>query len=151
MNDNYRDLEFDSAIEEYYRRQILVDDEVSPLEVLDTSIADLEEYANMTELFMKVTLILARFSRWIYPRFQVPIVAVGLQSDRFYEREVDAATIKSLSTQWNISFYEASAKLNWHVDDVFEDLIRQLREKYPPPPDPVMKRGKWQQESCIIM
>jgi Ras-related protein Rap-1A len=87
----------------------------------------------------------------------VPIVAVGLQSDRFYEREVDAATIKSLSTQWNISFYEASAKLNWHVDDVFEDLIRQLREKYPPPPDPVippdpaMKRGKRQQESCIIM
>jgi oligoribonuclease (3'-5' exoribonuclease) len=51
----------------------------------------------------------------------VPIVVVGLRSDLLYEREVDAATIKSLSTQWNIPFYEASAKRNWHIDDVFED------------------------------
>jgi Ras-related protein Rap-1A len=81
----------------------------------------------------------------------VPIVAVGLKSDLSYERQVDAATIESLSTQWNIPFYEASAKLNWHVDDVFEDLVRRIREEYLTPPDPVMKRGKRQQGSCIIM
>jgi Ras-related protein Rap-1A len=79
----------------------------------------------------------------------VPIVAVGLKSDLLYERQVDTATIKSLSTQWNIPFYEASAKLKWHVDDVFEDLVRQLRQKNPP--DPVRKPGKRQQGSCIIM
>ncbi|KAJ7910340.1 hypothetical protein B0H13DRAFT_1615807, partial [Mycena leptocephala] len=54
-------------------------------------------------------------------RSLVPIVAVGLQSDRSYEREVDVATLESLSTQWNIPFYELSAKL--HVDDLFKDLI----------------------------
>ncbi|KAJ7837305.1 hypothetical protein B0H13DRAFT_1545145, partial [Mycena leptocephala] len=64
----------------------------------------------------------------------VPIVAVGLKSDLSYERQVDAATIESLSTQWNIPFYEASAKLNWHVDDVFEDLVRRIREEYLTPP-----------------
>jgi Ras-related protein Rap-1A len=81
----------------------------------------------------------------------VPIVAVGLKSDLLDEREVDAATIQSLSTRWNIPVYEASAKLNWHVNDVFEDLVRQLRLKYPPPPDAVMKRRKQQQGPCIIM
>jgi Ras-related protein Rap-1A len=81
----------------------------------------------------------------------VPIVAVGLKSDLSYERRVNAATIESLSTQWSISFYEASAKRNWHINDVFEDLISQIREKYPLPPDPVMKPGKGQQGSCIIM
>jgi hypothetical protein len=62
------------------------------LEVLDTSIADMEEYASMTELFMKVTLILARVSpdreltcimvgsRWIYPGFQVFYFPPGLRS-----------------------------------------------------------------------
>jgi hypothetical protein len=42
----------------------------------------------------------------------VPIIVVGLKSDLLYERRVDAATIESLSTQWNIPFYETSAKLN---------------------------------------
>jgi Ras-related protein Rap-1A len=79
----------------------------------------------------------------------VPIVVAGLKSDLLYEREVDAATIESLSTQWNIPFYEVSAKRKWHVDDVFEDLVRQLRQKYPP--DPVRKPGKRQQGPCIIM
>ncbi|KAJ7205418.1 P-loop containing nucleoside triphosphate hydrolase protein [Mycena pura] len=79
----------------------------------------------------------------------VPIVAVGLKSDLSYEREVDAATIESLSTRLNIPFYEASAKLNWHVENVFEDLVRQLRLKYSS--HPVVKRGKQQQGSCIIM
>lgn len=81
----------------------------------------------------------------------MPIVAVGLKSDLLDEREVDAATIQSLSTRWNIPVYEASAKLNLHVNDVFEDLVRQLRLKYPPPPDAVMKRRKQQQGPCIIM
>jgi Ras-related protein Rap-1A len=83
----------------------------------------------------------------------VPIVAVGLKSDLLDEREVDAATIDTLSTQWDIPFYEASAKLNWHVDDVFDDLVRQLRQKYPPDPvrNEARRQGKRQQGSCIII
>ncbi|KAJ7217426.1 ras family-domain-containing protein [Mycena rebaudengoi] len=68
-------------------------------------------------------------------RGHVPIVAVGLKSDLLDEREVDAATIKALSSQWNIPFYEASAKLKWHVDDVLR----------------TWKRGKRRQGPCIIM
>ncbi|KAJ7501547.1 P-loop containing nucleoside triphosphate hydrolase protein [Mycena galericulata] len=134
--------QWDPTIEDLYHRQILVAGEVSLLEIIDTSGA--KEYEVLHERYMKV-----------------PIVVVGLKSDLSYKREVDAATIESLSSQLNIPFYEASAKLSWHVDDVFEDLIRQLRLKYPPDtvtksepvirPDSVMKRGKQHQKPCIIM
>ncbi|KAJ7110509.1 ras family-domain-containing protein [Mycena epipterygia] len=164
IHDTYVE-KFDPTIEEQHHRQILVDGEVSPLEILDT--AGSEHFPSLAESYMKsadgfilVFSLTQEYSleetktlhKQIYqirgPE-SVPIVAVGLKSDLLYEREVDSATIESLSTQWNIPFYEASAKLKSHVDDVFEDLVRQLRQKYPRDPD--RNRGKRQQGSCIIM
>ncbi|KAJ7826735.1 P-loop containing nucleoside triphosphate hydrolase protein, partial [Mycena leptocephala] len=152
---------------EVYRREISIEDEISLLEVMDTS--GLEEYESMHESWIRpadgfilafslaaeyglkeVETLRDKIYR-IRDTQSVPIVAVGLKSDLPYERQVDAATIESLSTQWNIPFYEASAKLNWHVDNVFEDLLRQLRLPVQYAPDPVMTRGKGQQGSCIIM
>ncbi|KAJ7441000.1 small GTPase superfamily, partial [Mycena galericulata] len=114
------------------------------LEIIDTS--GVEEYLVFHERYMKdadgfvlafrrVSYLIAieTFRDKIYrikgSGLVRTIVAVGLKSDLSYERKVDATTIESLSTQWDIPFYEASAKLNWHVDDVFEDLVRQLRLK----------------------
>ncbi|KAJ7282203.1 P-loop containing nucleoside triphosphate hydrolase protein [Mycena rebaudengoi] len=164
MHDAYLE-KWDPTIEEEYHRQILVDGEVALLEIINT--AGLEQFSSLNDVYMKSAdgFILAfsltqenSLKEAVTLRNQihrikgpgsVPIVAVGLNSDLFHEWEVDAATIQSLSTQWNIPFYEASVKRKWHVDDVFEDLVRQLRHRYPP--DPVRKRGKWQQGSCIIM
>ncbi|KAF8209028.1 ras family-domain-containing protein [Mycena galopus ATCC 62051] len=173
INDTYAD-EGDPTIEEVYHRQIFLDDEISLLEIIDT--AGPEEYEAMRESWIRAAegfIIAFSLTREhglkeietlrdkiyrIKDTQLVPIVAVGLKSDLSYERQVDAATIESLSTQWNIPFYEASAKLNWHVNDVFEDLVRQLRltVQYAPDPDldlsdPVMKRRKPQQGPCIIM
>lgn len=47
------------------------------------------------------------------------------------EREVQRNTIQSLASQWDLPFYETSAKRNWHVGDVFEDLLKQMRARYP--------------------
>ncbi|KAJ7282210.1 hypothetical protein C8J57DRAFT_1294846 [Mycena rebaudengoi] len=164
MHDAYLE-KWDPTIEEQYHRHILVDGEVSPLEVINT--AGLEQFSSLNEVYMKSAdgfiLVFSLTQKYSLKEAEtlrnqiyrtkglgsVPIVAVGLNSDLFHEREVDAATIDTLSTQWNIPFYEASVKRKWHVDDVLEDLVRQLRHRYPP--DPVRKRGKWQQESCIIM
>ncbi|KAJ7645005.1 P-loop containing nucleoside triphosphate hydrolase protein [Mycena rosella] len=162
------------TIEDFYRRQIFLDDEISLLDVTDTTGSDL--YESMHESWIRPAegfiLAFSLTSNWedglkemetfrdkiyrIKDTRSVPIVAVGLKSDLSHERQVDAATIESLSTQWNIPFYETSAKLNWHVNDVFEDLLRQLRlqVQYASDPDlsdPVMKRRKRQQGSCIIM
>ncbi|KAJ7263740.1 small GTPase superfamily [Mycena rebaudengoi] len=164
IHDTYHE-NTDPTIEEQYRRQILVDGEVSPLEVLDT--AGQGFFKSLNDVYMKsangfilvfsltqeVSLKGVETLRdeiyQIKGQGSVPIVVAGLKSDLLYEREVDAATIESLSTQWNIPFYEVSAKRKWHADDVFEDLVRQLRQKYPP--DPVRKPGKRQQGPCIIM
>ncbi|THH16657.1 hypothetical protein EW146_g4016 [Bondarzewia mesenterica] len=62
----------------------------------------------------------------------VPIVVVGTKLDLANEREVQRSTIQNLATRWNLPFYETSAKRNWHVQDVFEDLVRQMRAYYPP-------------------
>ncbi|KAJ7908466.1 hypothetical protein B0H13DRAFT_2496770 [Mycena leptocephala] len=112
INDTYVD-DGDPMIEEVYRRQILLDDEISLLEVLDTS--GLEEYEPIYEFWIRpadgfilafsltaeyglkeVETLRDKIYR-IKDTQSVPIVAVGLKSDLPYERQVDAATIESLS------------------------------------------------------
>ncbi|KAF8185488.1 P-loop containing nucleoside triphosphate hydrolase protein, partial [Mycena galopus ATCC 62051] len=163
-----------------YHGQIFLDDEIFWLEIMDTTGS--EDYESLHESWIRPAegfiLAFSLTSRWedelkeieafpdkIYrlkDTRSVSIVVVGLKSDVWEKWRVDAATIESLSTQWNIPFYETSAKLNWHVHDVFEDLVRQLRQlrqlrrpvQYAPDPDlsdPVMKRRKRQQGPCIIM
>ncbi|KAF7375090.1 hypothetical protein MSAN_00395400 [Mycena sanguinolenta] len=80
----------------------------------------------------------------------VPIVVVGTKSDLVNEREVTTSTIESLASRWSLPFYETSAKRNWHVNDVFEDLTRQMRIRYPP--EAAKKAKKKQQKGpCVIM
>ena len=61
----------------------------------------------------------------------IPIVVVGTKLDLVNEREVPRSTIQALSNRWDLPFYETSAKRDWHVIDVFEDLVRQMRHRYP--------------------
>ena len=71
---------------------------------------------------------------------------MGTKSDLNAEREVDSELIKSLATRWELPFYETSAKRNWHVTDVFEDLVRQMRERVP-----IEATRKDRDRRCIIM
>ena len=50
---------------------------------------------------------------------------------QYTEREVTRTAIQDLAKQWNLPFFETSAKKNWHVHDVFEALTRQMRKRYP--------------------
>jgi len=76
-------------------------------------------------------------------------VIVGTKLDLVNEREVQRATIQNLSAKWGLPFYETSAKRNWHVADVFEDLLRQMRLQYPQ--DPSKKRKKRHSTGCVVM
>jgi Ras-related protein Rap-1A len=81
-------------------------------------------------------------------------VVVGTKSDLVSEREVPTTTIESLASRWNLPFYETSSKRNWHVNDVFEDLLRQMRQRYPPEaasPRKQKKKGPKKDGPCIIM
>jgi len=82
---------------------------------------------------------------------KVPIVVVGTKSDLTAEREVQRSYIQELSSSWKLPFYETSAKRNWHVDDVFEDLVRQMRSVYPEDKTARKKRGSGRSSSgCTI-
>ncbi|KAJ7650600.1 small GTPase superfamily, partial [Roridomyces roridus] len=159
---------YDPTIEEQYHRPMMVDGELSSLEVLDT--AGAEQFTSLNEVYIKsgggFVLVFRRVSAHtshlslkeveslrkqifrIKGSESVPIVVVGTKSDLVSEREVPTTTIESLASRWNLPFYETSAKRNWHINDVFEDLLRQMRARYPPPP----KRQKPQKKGpCIIM
>lgn len=77
------------------------------------------------------------------------MVVVGTKLDLVSEREVLRGTIESLSRELGVPFYETSAKRNWHVTDVFEDLLREMRRYYPA--DPLKKRKKRLSVPCMIM
>ena len=59
------------------------------------------------------------------------MVVVGTKSDLTAERDVDQEVIQATARRWNLPFYETSAKRNINVAAVFEDLVRQMRIRYP--------------------
>jgi len=156
---------YDPTIEEEYRRPIEVDGITFQLEVLDT--AGAEQFTALNEVYIKSGLgFVLVFSltqevslrevdnlrQQIYRikggSTSVPIVVVGTKSDLVNEREVQPSTISNLSQRWNLPFFETSSKKNWHVSDVFEDLVRQMRNRYPDDSVKVKKKSKPQ---CVIM
>jgi Ras-related protein Rap-1A len=73
---------------------------------------------------------------------------VGTKLDLVNEREVKRDAIQKLASKWRLPFYETSAKRNWYVTEVFEDLVRQMRARYPADPIPKKKPSP---RRCIIM
>ena len=67
--------------------------------------------------------------------------------EQYNEREVTRSAIQELASAWKIPFYETSAKKNWNIQEVFEDLVKQMKQRYPDAPS---KRRRSRKE-CIIM
>ncbi|KAE9403658.1 hypothetical protein BT96DRAFT_878539 [Gymnopus androsaceus JB14] len=140
---------YDPTIEEAYRRTITVEGETSSLEVLDT--AGAEQFTSLNEVYIKAgkgfVLVFSltqeaslkevdHLRKQIYrikggESGSIPIVVVGTKLDLVNEREVPRNTIQALASRWGLPFYETSSKRNWHISDVFEDLVRQMRARYP--------------------
>lgn len=53
-----------------------------------------------------------------------------VSNSQVHEREVTRDKIRQLVNEWSLPFYETSAKQNWHVTDVFTDLLMQMRDRY---------------------
>ncbi|KAK0193624.1 P-loop containing nucleoside triphosphate hydrolase protein [Armillaria mellea] len=157
---------YDPTIEEAYQRDVHLDGQLSTLEILDT--AGAEQFTSLNEVYIQAGLgFVLVFSltqeaslkevdhlrQQIYGikggDTDIPIVVVGTKLDLVNEREVQKGYIQDLANRWDHPFYETSAKRNWHVSDVFEDLLRQMRKKYPH--DIAKKRPKRGKDSCIVM
>ncbi|PFH53212.1 hypothetical protein AMATHDRAFT_55718 [Amanita thiersii Skay4041] len=156
---------YDPTIEEHYERNINVDDEPSLLEILDS--AGAEQFTSLNEVYIKsgsgFILVFSltqeaslrevdNLRRQIY-RIRggdnsVPIVVVGTKLDLSNEREVQMHTIQTLASRWSLPFYETSAKRNWHIEEVFVDLVQQMRRHYPT--ESSTKKEK-RPGGCVIM
>ncbi|KAF9650180.1 ras-domain-containing protein [Thelephora ganbajun] len=150
---------YDPTIEEVYECSSQVDDTTYSLEILDTAGVDQfhtlnERYIKSAHGFILVFSLTQETSlreiedlrRRIYhlrgDDRQIPIVVVGTKLDLAAEREVSQELIRSYAVRWGVPFYETSAKRNWNVRPSFEDLIRQMRARFPYPAKTKTRRGK---------
>lgn len=136
--------EYDPTIEDSYRKQVVIDDKVSILDILDT--AGQEEYSAMREQYMRTgegfLLVYSVTSRnsfdellSYYQQIQrvkdsdyIPVVVVGNKLDLENERQVSYEDGQRLANQLNAPFLETSAKQAINVDEAFYDLIRLVRD-----------------------
>ncbi|KAI2621276.1 ras-domain-containing protein [Hypoxylon sp. NC1633] len=138
--------EYDPTIEDSYRKQCVIDDEVALLDVLDT--AGQEEYSAMREQYMRTgegfLLVYSITSDQSFEEIRVfqqqilrvkdkdptdyfPMVVVGNKCDLESEREVPRQDGEALAKQFSCPFVETSAKSRTNVDKAFFDLVREIR------------------------
>ncbi|KAK5014309.1 RAS1 protein [Cryomyces antarcticus] len=135
--------EYDPTIEDSYRKQCVIDDEVALLDVLDT--AGQEEYSAMREQYMRTgegfMLVYSITSRQSFEEIMTfqqqilrvkdkdyfPIIVVGNKCDLESDREVSTAEGMQLARSFGCKFIETSAKSRFHVDNAFYDIVREIR------------------------
>ncbi|KAF1840187.1 ras-domain-containing protein [Cucurbitaria berberidis CBS 394.84] len=136
---------YDPTIEDSYRKVIDVDGRHVVLEILDT--AGTEQFSKRRELYMKTgqgfLLVFSitsasSFHELIELREQigrikdddnVPMVLIGNKSDLEDDRAVPRPRAFAVSRDWNIPYFEASARRRANVDEAFVDLCRQIIRK----------------------
>ena len=136
---------YDPTIEDFYRKEIDVDNSPSILEILDT--AGTEQFASMRDLYIKngqgFLLIYSLLNRQTFNDLKaikdqilrvknmdtVPMILVGNKSDIFDEREVSANEAKLLAEEWGCPHFETSAKTSSNVDEMFSEIVRQMKTR----------------------
>ncbi|XP_064615083.1 ras-related protein Rap-2c-like [Liolophura sinensis] len=142
---------YDPTIEDFYRKEIEVDNAPSVLEILDT--AGTEQFASMRDLYIKngqgFVIVYSITSLQTFQDIKtmreqiirvkgeekIPMLLVGNKSDLEHQREVPTTEASSLAQQWGCPFLEASAKNTQNVNEVFIEIVREMNTS------PVKKRG----------
>ncbi|XP_034289129.1 GTP-binding protein Di-Ras3 [Pantherophis guttatus] len=127
------------TVEDTYRQVISCDKSICTLQITDTTGS--HQFPAMQRLsiskghaFMLVYSVTSRQSveelQPIYEQIcqikgdiqKVPIILVGNKSDN-PQREVGTSEGEVLATKWKCSFMETSAKMNYNVQELFEELL----------------------------
>lgn len=135
--------EYDPTIEDSYRKQCVIDDEVALLDVLDT--AGQEEYSAMREQYMRTgegfLLVYSITDRQSFEEIMTfqqqilrvkdkdyfPMIVVGNKCDLDGERQVSTQEGQTLARNFGCKFIETSAKSRINVDNAFYDIVREIR------------------------
>ncbi|XP_011505110.1 PREDICTED: ras-related protein Rap-2a [Ceratosolen solmsi marchali] len=133
---------YDPTIEDFYRKEIEVDNSPCVLEILDT--AGTEQFASMRDLYIKNGQgFVVVYSLTNHQTFQdikamkelitrvkgterVPVLLVANKLDLEHQREVDTVEGNALAQMWGCPFVEASAKNRTNVNEVFAEIVREM-------------------------
>eukprot|EP01124_Arcella_intermedia_P028370 TRINITY_DN5750_c0_g1_i11.p1 TRINITY_DN5750_c0_g1~~TRINITY_DN5750_c0_g1_i11.p1 ORF type:complete len:198 (-),score=47.11 TRINITY_DN5750_c0_g1_i11:63-599(-) len=136
------------TIEESYRVERKIDDEVWILEILDT--AGTEQFTSMRDLYMKAgqgfilmysiisdstfhdLKIVRNQILKVKEKDTVAMVLCGNKCDLEERREVETAEGQQLATLWGCPFFETSARYKINVDEAFFALCREVIPDLPP-------------------
>eukprot|EP01115_Flamella_aegyptia_P007507 TRINITY_DN3116_c0_g2_i1.p1 TRINITY_DN3116_c0_g2~~TRINITY_DN3116_c0_g2_i1.p1 ORF type:complete len:196 (-),score=26.62 TRINITY_DN3116_c0_g2_i1:82-669(-) len=165
--------DYDPTIENSYRKQITVDEEAVVLDVLDT--AGQEDYAAMRDSqirsgngFLCVYSIISpeSFSELndfrervlqVKDRDEVPLILIGNKCDLAKSRKVKKAEGEKLAEEYNVPFYECSAKAKINIDQAFEECVRLVikasenGELGDDEGNAFVPTSKMKKKSCIIL
>jgi len=144
--------DYDPTLEDNYRREIIVDDKDAALDILDT--AGQEEFQSLHERWInpadgfllmysiidRVTFeAIKNFKDKIIrikeakqeledgPYVRPAIVLVGNKCDLEAQRQVTTQNGKELAAEWDVPFFETSAKDKTNVTESFHGLVRLMR------------------------
>lgn len=149
--------EYDPTIEDSYRKQIGVDDVPCILNILDT--AGQEEYSAMRDQYMRTghgfLLVFSLTTRASFAEAKslhghilqvkdlerVPLVLAGNKCD-LPVLQVTAQEGEAAAALWGVPFLATSAKTRTNVDEVFAQLVREIRTHHVPDVDPRKKKMK---------
>ncbi|CAL4218224.1 unnamed protein product, partial [Meganyctiphanes norvegica] len=137
------DKYYEPTIEDNYSKQTEVDGQQYRLDIVDTggfegykstidmyardnqgfilvySITDHRSFSDIEDLIDEIIKCSLK---------PVPMVIVGMKSDLESEREVDKELGEQLADRFSCSFYEASAKDDVNITEVFHSLIRLINQ-----------------------
>ncbi|KAI9026564.1 small GTPase superfamily [Phycomyces nitens] len=153
---------YDPTIEDSYRKQVIIDNQLCLLEVLDT--AGQDEYTALRhhwirdgEGFLLVYAItdnstfqrIERFKEEIFrvkEKENMPLMLVGNKSDR-EDRQVTWEEGVQMAKEMKCEFMETSAKLRLNVENAFCSVARMIREERKMAP----KKVKVKRKRCNIL
>jgi GTPase KRas protein len=159
--------EYDPTIEDSYRKQCVIDEEVALLDILDT--AGQEEYSAMREQYMRTgegfLLVYSIIDRGSFEEVSdfysqilrvkdkddFPMILVGNKADLEADRQVTADKGKALAKELKVSYVETSAKWRVNVDVAFHELVRIIRKFNKDNMPNAPKKAKKKKGLCQLM
>ncbi|KAF5342760.1 hypothetical protein D9758_017032 [Tetrapyrgos nigripes] len=143
--------EYDPTVEDSYRKQCVLDDEIAVLDILDTAGQEDSPYYTVRdsgihsgEGFLLVYAITSRtsfeFLNWVHSQIMrakssmssspenIPILIVGNKCDLEDKRQVGKDEGQELARRIGCQFLETSAKEDINVDEAFYAVVREIKK-----------------------
>jgi len=143
-------VDYDPTIEDNYRKIMVIDGETCMLDILDT--AGQEEFAGLRDQYIRFgdgfllvadvtnrlsfdeVLKLRKHIIRVKEKDKMPMIIAGNKIDLEDQRQVTSSEGEALAKSLSCKYFETSAKQYVMVENLFFNLVREMRVIRKPPP-----------------